>query len=167
MEHPEGKPETLVDEGPDQLVKGGPIAVLCLRDQISIRLESHALRSSTRELSGKFPTFSLEPWSAVDTYLRQADSIQFINTKEDAMQTSVALRGQGFIETPRLLIALLVVFALGGLGGYVARAVRVPATTTVERLVVRQVTEPCPSGTHVVVWYSAKDWGCVSDAHSG
>jgi len=78
------------------------------------------------------------------------------------MPTSVTLHGSWFPETPRLLAAFLLVFALGGSGGFVVRAVSLPAAPSSERVVVLRVTEPCPAGQHVVVWYSAHAWGCVS-----
>ena len=43
------------------------------------------------------------------------------------MPTSVTLHGSWFPETPRLLAAFLLVFALGGSGGFVVRAVSLPA----------------------------------------
>jgi hypothetical protein len=79
------------------------------------------------------------------------------------MQTS-ALNRARFPETPLLLAAFLI-FALGSASGFVVRAVSSPTAAATQRVAVVRVTEPCPSGSHVVVWYSAEAWGCVSNAY--
>jgi len=79
------------------------------------------------------------------------------------MQTGVTLRRARFPETPWLLAVFLLVFALGGASGFVVRAVSVPTAASTERVALVHVTEPCPSGSHAVVWYTAKAWGCMSD----
>jgi hypothetical protein len=83
------------------------------------------------------------------------------------MQTSLTLNRARFPETRSLWVVFLLVFALGSASGFVLRAVSAPAAASTQRVAVVRVTEPCPSGSHVVVWYSAKAWGCVSDANTG
>jgi hypothetical protein len=80
------------------------------------------------------------------------------------MQTSLNPQRVRFSETPWLLFALFfLVFALGIASGFVVRAVSAPSAYT-QRVSVVRVTEPCPAGSHVVVWYSAQTWSCVSNA---
>jgi hypothetical protein len=79
------------------------------------------------------------------------------------MQTSVTLNRARFPETAWLLAAFLFVFVLGSASGFVVRAVSAPTGASAQRVSVVRVTEPCPSGSHVVVWYSAGAWACVSD----
>ena len=83
------------------------------------------------------------------------------------MQTSLAVNRVRFLETSRLLAAFLVAFALGGASGFVVKAASLPAATSNQRVVVLRITEPCPSGSHAVVWYTAHAWGCVGDAQGG
>jgi hypothetical protein len=82
------------------------------------------------------------------------------------MQPSVTLHGARFPETPRLLVVFLLVFALGSASGFVVRAMSTPTAASTQRVAVVRVTEPCPSGSHAVVWYSAGAWGCISDAYA-
>ena len=82
------------------------------------------------------------------------------------MQTSLTLNRARFPETRRLLAAFFLVFALGSAGGFVLRAVSAPTAASNPGVAVVRVTEPCPSGSHAVVWYSAKAWGCVSDSNA-
>jgi hypothetical protein len=79
------------------------------------------------------------------------------------MRTSLTLNSARFPETGRLLVASLLVFALGSASGFVLRAVSAPTAASTQLVAVVRVTEPCPSGRHAVVWYSAKAWGCVTD----
>lgn len=79
------------------------------------------------------------------------------------MQTSLALHRPGFTrETAALLFALLLAFILGGASGYLVRATSSVGASTNQRVVAGSAL-PCPTGRHVVVWYSAKTWGCVSN----
>lgn len=81
------------------------------------------------------------------------------------MQTSVTLDRPRFPATPWLLAAFLLVFAVGIASGFVVRALSAPAAASTQRPAVVHVSELCPSGSRVVVWYSAKAWGCVSDSY--
>lgn len=81
------------------------------------------------------------------------------------MQTSVTLDRARFSATPLLLAAFLLVFAIGIASGFVVRALSAPAAASTQRAAVQRVSQPCPSGSHVVVWYSANAWGCVSDSY--
>ena len=81
------------------------------------------------------------------------------------MNTSLTLQRARFPATRRLLIAFLLVFALGNASGFVVRSASAPAATSNHGAAVAQATAPCPSGSRVVVWYSAKAWGCVSDPY--
>jgi hypothetical protein len=81
------------------------------------------------------------------------------------MQTSLTLRTARPPETRWLLAAFLFVFALGSVSGFVVRAVSAPGGASSQQVATVRVTAPCPSGSHVVVWYSANAWGCVSDEH--
>jgi hypothetical protein len=83
------------------------------------------------------------------------------------MDTSVALRRVRFLETPRLLTAVLLGFAIGGASGFLVRSVSLPVATSNQRVVVLRITEPCPSVSRAVVWYTAHAWGCVPDGHGG
>jgi hypothetical protein len=62
---------------------------------------------------------------------------------------------------------LLAMFVLGGASGYVVRAFSVPIAASTPRVAVDRPIAPCPSGSHVVVWYTGHAWGCVSDAPGG
>jgi len=79
------------------------------------------------------------------------------------MHTSLTLSTARFPQTRWLLVAFLVVFALGIASGFVARVVSEPAAASTQRVAIVRVVEPCPSGSHVVVWYSAQTWECVGD----
>lgn len=71
------------------------------------------------------------------------------------MQATVAsLKPQLSIRAVLLLFALLAVFLLGGVGGYMVKG---QATQVV------QAASACPAGSHAVVWYTAHTWGCVSN----
>jgi hypothetical protein len=83
------------------------------------------------------------------------------------MDSSVALHTARFLEAPRLLTAVLLGFAVGGASGFLVRAVSLPVATSSQRVVVLRITEPCPSVSHAVVWYTAHAWGCVGDAQGG
>lgn len=63
------------------------------------------------------------------------------------------------ISTLFLIIVLLMVLAVGGLGGYIARAMTSPATP--QHASLRPGSSVCPSGTHVSVWYTAGTWTCI------
>ncbi len=60
-------------------------------------------------------------------------------------------------------VALFAAFVLGGASGYVVRALSLPIPPTTQALGASRSTEPCPSGSHVVVWYAGRTWGCVSE----
>lgn len=80
------------------------------------------------------------------------------------MQTSLTPHGARFPAKPSLLAVLLLVFAIGSAGGFVVRALSAPTAASTQHVAVLRVTEPCPSSSHAVVWYSAHTWGCVGDA---
>ena len=63
-----------------------------------------------------------------------------------------------------LLIALTAVFFLGGAGGYVVRGLGSPTSVLVQSAAGSRPAAICPAGMHVVVWYTARTWACVSDA---
>jgi hypothetical protein len=80
---------------------------------------------------------------------------------------SIALQRARLPEARPLLTAFLIVFALGSVSGFAFRAVSTPIAQSTPRIEVVRVTEPCPVGSHAVVWYSARAWGCASDAGLG
>ena len=80
------------------------------------------------------------------------------------MQTSVTQHKARLVETQWLLPAFLI-FVLGSASGFVVRAVSAPTAASTPAVAVVRVTEPCPSGSHAVVWYSPKAWGCMSDSY--
>lgn len=66
-----------------------------------------------------------------------------------------------------LVLGLVIAaFAVGSAGGYTVRAVSTPIAASAQRVAVVRITAPCPSGSHVVIWYTAEAWGCVSDAQA-
>lgn len=79
------------------------------------------------------------------------------------MQTSVAQQKARLPETPWLWPVLLLIFVLGSASGFAVRAVSAPAVSSTQPAAVVRLTEACPSGSHAVVWYSAKAWSCISD----
>jgi hypothetical protein len=84
--------------------------------------------------------------------------------EEEQMHTSVNLDRARFPAPPWLLAAFLLVFAAGIASGFVVRALSAPTAASTQQAAVERVSELCPSGSHVVVWYSAKAWGCLSDS---
>ena len=60
--------------------------------------------------------------------------------------------------TVALVVALVFGLVAGAAGGYAARALTVPVASATQ-----QAAAACPSGTHAVVWYTAKSWSCVSN----
>ena len=56
-----------------------------------------------------------------------------------------------------VLAALITVFVLGALSGYLVKPSSAAAPAA-------SAATACPAGTHVVVWYTARTWACVSDA---
>jgi hypothetical protein len=58
-----------------------------------------------------------------------------------------------------VLVALVAVFVLGALSGYLIR----PSSLAAPAVVQQHAATACPAGTHVVVWYTARTWACVSD----
>jgi hypothetical protein len=81
------------------------------------------------------------------------------------MQTSVALRKSPIpIPLLSLLIALVMVFALGGVSGYLVKALVVPSGQTQQRAVLTAAQALCPSGSHLVVWYTARVLTCAGGA---
>ena len=59
-----------------------------------------------------------------------------------------------------VLAALITVFVLGALSGYLVK----PSSAAAPAARAATAATACPAGTHVVVWYTARTWGCVSDA---
>jgi hypothetical protein len=79
------------------------------------------------------------------------------------MQTGVAVRKPSVpIPVLSLLIALAVVFALGGISGYVAKAWVTPSGETRQHAVVSAAQALCPSGSHLAVWYTARVLTCAA-----
>ena len=77
------------------------------------------------------------------------------------MTTSLVLPKPPYaIGALTVLVALIAVFILGALSGYLVRpsSAAAPARQT--------AVSACPAGTHVTVWYTARTWACVSDASS-
>ena len=71
------------------------------------------------------------------------------------MSTAVAVRKSPIsVRTFALLIALVSMFVLGGAGGYIVKGITTPVTAAV------QPGTLCPTGRHVVVWYTAHAWTC-------
>lgn len=60
------------------------------------------------------------------------------------------------------LMALVAVFLLGGAGGYVVKGLSTPPAAYQSSTTGRP-NAICPLGTHVVVWYTARTWACLSD----
>jgi hypothetical protein len=58
-----------------------------------------------------------------------------------------------------LVLALVVAFAVGVAGGYVFRGLTTPVAAA-----PRQAASDCPSGSHAVVWYSARTWSCIPNS---
>ena len=83
------------------------------------------------------------------------------------MLTSVALR-QPPIPIPllSLLIALVMVFALGAVSGYLVKALLAPSGKTQQRVAVTAAQALCPSGSHLVVWYTARVLTCAGGVSS-
>lgn len=61
-----------------------------------------------------------------------------------------------------VLAALITVFVLGALGGYLVKPSNAAAPAPIAQR--QSAATTCPAGTHVVVWYTARTWACVSDA---
>ena len=57
-----------------------------------------------------------------------------------------------------MLLAFVVAVMFGGVGGYAARTLSVPAPASSSN-----PAGACAPGTHPVVWYSARAWACVND----
>jgi len=82
------------------------------------------------------------------------------------MQTSVALRKPPIpISLLSLLIALVTVFALGGVSGYLVKALATSGETR-QHAVVTAAQALCPSGSHLVVWYTARVLTCAGGVSS-
>jgi hypothetical protein len=64
------------------------------------------------------------------------------------------------------LIALVMVFALGGVSGYLVKALVTPSGETRQHAVVSAAQALCPSGSHLVVWYTARVLTCVGGVPS-
>lgn len=62
-----------------------------------------------------------------------------------------------------VLVALVAVFVLGALSGYLIRPSNAAAPAPAA---AQQAATSCPAGTHVVVWYTARTWACVADETS-
>jgi thiamine monophosphate synthase len=73
----------------------------------------------------------------------------------------MAMRPNVLTGIAAVISALVLVFALGGLSGYLAA--RVTQASTGQVAVVNHIA-PCPPATHAVVWYTARTWGCLYDA---
>lgn len=79
------------------------------------------------------------------------------------MSTSVAIPKPPYAIGPLpVLVALIAVFVFGALSGYLIR----PSSVAAPAPSAQHAATACPSGTHVVVWYTARTWACVSDATS-
>ena len=65
--------------------------------------------------------------------------------------------------TVAVFIALLAALILGAASGYLLRALSVPISVPRQQIAVVGSGTTCPLGTHVVVWYTARTWACVSD----
>ena len=57
-----------------------------------------------------------------------------------------------------VLAALITVFVLGALSGYLVK----PSSAAAPATRAATAATACPAGTHVVVWYTARTWACVS-----
>jgi hypothetical protein len=83
------------------------------------------------------------------------------------MQTSVATRKPPIpIPLLSLLIALVTVFALGGVSGYLVKALATSSGETRQPAVVTAGQALCPSGSHLVVWYTARVLTCAGGVSS-
>ena len=60
-----------------------------------------------------------------------------------------------------VIAAVAAAFLLGGAGGYLVKGAAVSAVPTAS--VKAAPASVCPSGTHIVVWYTAQTWSCLSD----
>lgn len=74
------------------------------------------------------------------------------------MQTSIAvLRPLVSPAAAAAFIALLIMFLLGGVSGYLVSAASAPAPIA---RAARATGAACPSDEHAVVYYTAKAWSC-------
>lgn len=62
--------------------------------------------------------------------------------------------------TLALVFAIVLAFVVGAASGYAARFVTTPAAAAAQG---HSTAAACPSGTHAVVWYTAKTWSCLSN----
>lgn len=62
-----------------------------------------------------------------------------------------------------LAVAIFLAFLVGGGTGYLVRATTVPIAMSNSPAESGKAKAVCPSGTHVVVWYTAKISSCVQD----
>ena len=77
------------------------------------------------------------------------------------MNTNIALPKPPYsIGALPLLVALVAVFVLGALSGFLVR----PSSAAAPAPAAQHAATACPANTHVVVWYTARTWACVSDA---
>jgi hypothetical protein len=80
------------------------------------------------------------------------------------MNTTAALpRPPYAIGALPVLAALIAVFVLGALSGYLIK----PSSAAAPAPAAVHAATACPSGAHAVVWYTARTWACVSDAQVG
>lgn len=59
--------------------------------------------------------------------------------------------------TLALVVAVVLAFVVGAVSGYAARSLNPSGTLSSAHAAV------CPSGSHAVVWYTAKTWSCVGN----
>jgi len=79
------------------------------------------------------------------------------------MSMSVAKPNPQFsIGALPVLVALITVFVLGALSGYLVKPSSTVASPSASQR--QSAATACPAGTHVMVWYTAHTWACVSDA---
>ena len=98
----------------------------------------------------------MEPRLIEDPYVLQ------ISYQELEMTANIAIPKPPYsIGALPVLVALVAVFLLGGLSGYLVR----PATAAPAAALAQQrPAAACPASTHVVVWYTARTWACVADS---
>jgi hypothetical protein len=78
---------------------------------------------------------------------------------------NVAIRTPSFPISALWPLIAVFLFLLGGAAGYIVKDLSTP-TAPAEASIAGRPTAICPVGTHVVVWYTARTWACVSDLSS-
>lgn len=59
--------------------------------------------------------------------------------------------------TLALVVAVVLAFVIGAASGYAARSLNSQVSVSTTN------GAACPSGSHAVVWYTAKTWSCVGN----